>query len=139
MEPVARHLILHAAIVLSIGLALGAPYGRAIKGGAPANVVHSWRVAHLSLPLGATLMFAVAAILGFFAISPFAKWLIVILLCVSAYAFCIALPLAAITGDRGLASGARGLAKMVYIGNLVGAVTSMAVALVLVYAAFVSL
>lgn len=139
MEPIARHLILHAAIVLLIGLVYGVPYARAIKSGAPANIVHSWRVAHLSIPLGATLMFAVAGILSFFAISAFAKWLIVILLSVSAYAFCISTALAAITGDRGLASGARGLARLVYLGNVVGAVTSMAAALVIVYAAFVSL
>ena len=139
MEPAARHLVFHAAIVLSIGLAYGAPYARAIKSGAPTNVVHSWRVAHLSIPIGATLMFAIAPLLSFFSTPQLLKWLIAGLLGVSAYAFCVALPLAAITGDRGLASGARGLARLVYFGNVVGAWTSMAAAFLLVYAAFVSL
>ena len=63
MPTSARHLIFHAAVVLLFGLLLGAPYARAIKRGAAAHVVNSWRVAHLSLPIGATLMLATAPVL----------------------------------------------------------------------------
>jgi hypothetical protein len=139
MESVARHLVFHAAVVLALGLAYGAPYARAIKRNASDQVIHSWRVAHLSIPLGATLMFAVAAIFTPLAVSTAVKWWIAGLLIASAYAFCISTPLAAVTENRGLTSGARGMARLVYLGNLLGAGTSMAAAVLLVYAAFASL
>jgi hypothetical protein len=85
------------------------------------------------------LMLAIAAILGSLKASDGMKWTLAWLLIVSSYAFCISTPLAAITGDRGLASGGKGLAKLVYIGNMVGAGTSLAAAIVLLIAAFLSL
>jgi hypothetical protein len=139
MEFVARHLVLHAAVVLTIGLIYGIPYARAINRNAPAQVVHSWRVAHLSIPVGAILMFAVAAVLTPLAVSSTFKWFISGFLITSAYAFCISTPLAAITQNRGLTSRAEGLAKLVYFGNIVGAWTSLASAALLTYSAFVSL
>ena len=92
MEPVARHLILHAAIVLLFGLLCGAPYGRANLRKAPEYIVHSWRVGHLSLPLGATLMLAVAGVLSSLAVATSVKWIIAIALIVSAYAFMNVVP-----------------------------------------------
>lgn len=139
MHASSRHLMLHAAIVLLFGLLLGAPYARAIKNNAAAQVVNSWRVAHLSLPLGATLMFAVAAVLPSLVVPAFARWFIAGALTVSAYGFCVATPLAAISGQRGLSSGAAGLGRWVYLGNVVGAVASIAAAAALVLAAAVSL
>ena len=68
MEASARHLAFHGAVVLLVGLLCGAPYARAVNRNAAADVVHSWRVAHASLPIGAMLMFAVAALLSSFAI-----------------------------------------------------------------------
>ena len=56
MIPAARHLAFHGAVVLLFGLLLGAPYARSIKRQAAAHIVNSWRVAHLSLPIGATLL-----------------------------------------------------------------------------------
>lgn len=139
METVARHLIFHASIVLLLGLLFGAPYARAIKRNAPAQIVNSWRVAHLSIPVGATLMLAVAAILSLLEVGDGLKWTVACLLIVSSYAFCISTPLAAIIGDRGLNSGGKGLARLVYAGNMVGAWTSLGAAAVLVFAAFLSL
>jgi glucan phosphoethanolaminetransferase (alkaline phosphatase superfamily) len=139
MESAARHLIFHASVVLTLGLIYGAPYAKAIRRGASSQVVHSWRVAHLSIPIGATLMFAVAAILSSLAVPASLKWSICVSLITSAYAFCISTPLAAITQDRGLAPGAKGLAKLVYLGNILGSVTSLVSALLLTYASFVSL
>lgn len=139
MESAARHLVFHAAIVLLLGLAYGAPYAKAIKSGATEQVVNSWRVAHLSVPIGATLMLAIAAVLGPLAVTPGIKWTIAVLLIVSGYAFSISTPLAAITRDRGLQPGGKGLARLVYLGNFVGAWTSLLAALVFLYAAFVSL
>lgn len=139
MEPSARHLAFHGAIVLLIGLLCGGPYARAINRGAPAHIVQSWRVAHASLPMGALVMFAVAALLSSFAVTGAVKWGIAWALIVSSYAFCISLPLAAIVGHRGLSAGGPPSAKLVYAGNVLGAWLSMAAAAALVYASFVSL
>ena len=121
------------------GLLLGAPYARASKAGAASHIVNSWRVAHLSLPIGATLMFAVAALLPSLLVSTQVKWAIAVALIVSGYGFCVSTPLAAITGQRGLSSGGVGLGKLVYLGNMVGAWGSIAASVALLYAAFVSL
>lgn len=139
MEAATRHLVFHGAVVLLLGLLFGAPYARAIKRNAPAQIINSWRVAHLSLPIGATLMLAVAAILSLLKVSDVMKWTLASFLIVSSYAFCISTPLAAITGDRGLASGGNGLTKLVYIGNMIGAWASLGAALILLLAAFLSL
>ncbi len=139
MSTSTRHLIFHAAVVLLFGLMLGGPYARAIKRGAAAQVVNSWRVAHLSLPLGATLMLATAAVLPMMGVSAGLQWAIAVMLIVSAYGFCIATPLAAITGERGLSAGAGGLGRLVYLGNWVGAAGSALAAALFLYAAGVSL
>ena len=139
MDPSARHLAFHGAIVLLIGLLCGGPYARAINRNAPAHIVHSWRVAHASLPIGAILMLAVAALLPTFTVEVEVKWLIAAALIVSSYAFCISLPLAAVAGHRGLSAKGPPIAKLVYAGNLVGAWLSVIATLALIYAAFVSL
>ena len=138
MESAARQLVLHGAVVLLFGLLFGAPYARAIKRNAPAQIVHSWRVAHQSLPIGATLMFAVAGVLGSLQVGTSVKWALAGFLIVSSYAFCVSTPLAAVTGDRGLGSGSKGLARLVYIGNMVGAATSLMAAALLLYSALIS-
>lgn len=139
MDSSSRHLLFHGAVVLLFGLLLGAPYARAIKREAAAHIVNSWRVAHLSLPIGAVLMFAVAAVLPSFAVAIQVKWVIALALIVSSYGFCVSTPLAAITGQRGLSSGGTGLGRLVYAGNMVGAWGSVIAAVVFLYAAFVSL
>jgi hypothetical protein len=138
MELSARHLIFHGAVMLLFGLLLGAPYARAIKRNAAAHIINSWRVAHASLPMGAILMLVTAALLPALAVSASIKWAITIALVISAYGFCIALPLAAITGQRGLAAG-KGLGQVVYLGNVIGAMGSLVAAVIFLFAAFVSL
>jgi hypothetical protein len=139
MDLSARHLAFHGSIVLLFGLLCGAPYGRAINRSAPAHIIHSWRVAHASLPMGAILMFAVAALLSSFAVASQMKWFIAVALMVSAYAFCFSLPLAAMTGHRGLSSGGTFTAKLIFAGNLLGSLASLAASVALVYAGYVSL
>lgn len=134
--PAARHLVFHGAIVLLIGLLCGAPYGRAINRDAPAHTVHAWRVAHASLPMGAALMFGAATALPLLAPSAAVAWCIAGLLIASGYSFCLSLPLAALTGHRGLRRDGPGAAQLVYLGNLSGAVTSLLAAAVLAYAAY---
>nr|WP_315464661.1 hypothetical protein [uncultured Rhodoferax sp.] len=135
MELVSRHLILHGSLVLLFALLLGAPYARAIKRHADAQVVNSWRVAHQSLAIGALLLLVLAPILTVMPIPSVLKWSIAIAMIVSGYAFCIATPLAAITKDRGLSSGAQGWARCVYLGNMLGALSSLVAAVLLVGAA----
>ncbi len=139
MELVARHLAFHGSIVLLIGLLCGAPYARAIKADAVAHTVNAWRVAHASLPIGGTMMFAVAALLSSLAVVTPVKWAIAVTLIVSSYAFCFSLPLAAMVGHRGLGSGGPLPARLVYLGNVTGAFASLAAGFMLVYATFVSL
>ncbi len=139
MDTSTRHLVFHATVVLLIGLLYGAPYARAIKRNMAAHIVHSWRVAHQSIPLGAAIMFAVAAILPSLTIGPVFKWAVVSSLVVSSYAFCVSTPLAAITENRGLQRGAKGLPSLVYWGNMVGAGSSLLAAALLVAAGFLSL
>ena len=69
MNRPSRHLVFHGSLVLLLGLLLGAPYAQAIKAEADEQIINSWRVAHQSLPIGATLMFAVAAVLPMFSVS----------------------------------------------------------------------
>ena len=139
MNQASQHLAFHGTIVLLFALLLGAPYAKAIKSNASAQVVNSWRVAHQSLSLGAALMFSVAAVLPTLAKSHMLAWSVSLCLIVSSYAFCVATPLAAITKDRGLASGGSGLARLVYWGNIVGAASSLVGAFMLVLAAGMSL
>src|SRR5436305_13125627 len=139
MEASARHLAFHGAVVLLVGLLCGAPYARAVNRNAAADVVHSWRVAHASLPIGAMLMFAVAALLSSFAIAEQVKGLIALALIVSSYAFCFSLILAARVGHGGLSMQGPRVAKLVFAGDIVGAWTSLAATLALIYAGLVSL
>ena len=66
-------------------------------------------------------MFSVDAILPFLSVSAALKWLIVVVLVTSSDAYTFATLLAAITQDRGLASGGQGWAQLVYWGNITGA------------------
>jgi hypothetical protein len=135
-----RHLIFHGALVLLYGLCLGAPYARAVNRGAPAEIVHAWRVAHASLPMGAILMLAVAALLPSLAVGEILGWGLVAALVVSAYAFCISTTLAALTGQRGLnRSLSRGWGRVVHAANMLGAAISLLAAVLLVLAAAASL
>jgi hypothetical protein len=139
MEPSARHLALHGAIVLFIGLVCGGPYGRAINRSAPAHIIQSWRVAHASLPMGGILMLAVAGLLSHFSAEVYVKWLISLAFIASSYAFCVSLPLAAVVGHRGLSGQGPPAAKIVFAGNVVGAWLSAVGTIALIYAAFASL
>jgi hypothetical protein len=139
MDTYSRQLVFHGAVVLLVGLLCGAPYGRAVNRNAPEHIVHSWRVAHASIPLGAALMFGVAAVLSQLRAGASLKCVVALFLIVSSYAFCFSLPLAAVVGHRGLSSRGPTSAKLVYVGNVVGAVSSLVASAGLLYAAYVSL
>ena len=84
-------------------------------------------------------MFAVAALLPSLLVAAAVKWVVAVAFVVSAYGFCVSTPLAAVTGQRGLAAGGAGLGKLVYLGNIIGALASVVASVALLYAAFISL
>lgn len=134
MPNASHHLAFHASVVLLFGVLLGAPYAKAINRPASAQVINSWRVAHQSLPIAASLMFAVAAVLPLHLASQGVNWFIAGTLILSAYAFCVSMPLAAMTGHRGLTTDGKGLQKLVLAGNVIGAWLSVAACASLVFA-----
>jgi len=139
MHSSARQLVFHAAVVLLVGLLCGAPYGRAIRRGMPDTVTAAWRLAHASLPMGAAIMLGVGAVLSSLVAPEALRWTIAVAWIVSSYAFCISLPLAAAVGHRGLSPGGPPAARVVFIGNAIGAVGSLIGAAGLLCAAWLSL
>ena len=89
--------------------------------------------------MGAILMLAVAGVLWALQVEASVKWFIAGSFAVSGYAFCVSLPLAAIVGHRGLSTGGPPSARIVFVGNVLGAAASLASTVALVYAGFVSL
>ncbi|MBD3671004.1 MAG: hypothetical protein HUJ29_09550 [Gammaproteobacteria bacterium] len=139
MEDSARHLMFHAVIVLLAGLLAGIPYGKAILKNRSERHIAAWRLAHAALPMGAILLLVLSVLFSSLAVSQYVKWSISILFIVSAYGFMVALLLGPVVGYRGLTPEGPLSAKMVYLGNIMGAVASLVGTLVLLYAAWVSL
>jgi hypothetical protein len=138
MDMQAKYLIFSSATMLLIGLLSGAPYGRAINNNAPAHIVNAWRVAHASLPMGATLGLAMAAILSSLSVGALCKSLIVWPFIASSAGFCFALPFGAMVGQRGLSRQQPYTNQLVYAGNVIGSFGALISAIALLYAAFVS-
>lgn len=134
-----KQLIFHGSTILLVGLLCGAPYGRAIVGGKAEATVNAWRLAHLSLPIGAILLFALAAVVPQLQLHAFALALMVWAFVVSGYAFTVALPLGAYYGHRGLTSKPPLLNRVVYTGNVIGALSSLVGAVLLVWGAYAAL
>lgn len=134
-----NHLAFHAAIILFWGLGLGIPYAKAIKRNAPQNIVHSWRVAHASLPMGAVLMFSVAALMPTFPVNQYWLGALAAMLIVSSYGFAISTPLAALCGQRGLGADEQGCGRWVYVGNMVGVAGSVGAGILLLACTFLAL
>jgi hypothetical protein len=139
MDIQARALGLDASVGRVVGLMLGAPYGSAINRKAPEHVVRAWRLVHGTLPMGAAVGLAVAAVLTSLRVGPTIKWLLALSWIVSNYAFTLSLTLAAIVGHRGLTTDRPLGNRVVLVGNLIGAGTSLVGALALLYAAYLSL
>ena len=139
MHSAALQLVFHGAVVLLVGLICGAPYGRAIRRGSPPSAAAAWRLAHGSLPMGAALMLGAGAVLTDLSVPDALRWTIAVAFIVSSYAFCISLPLAAVVGHRGLAPGGPFPARLVFTGNIIGALGSLVAAGALILAAWMSL
>ena len=139
MEESARHLMFHAAIILLAGLLAGIPYAKAINKNTDARRIEAWKVAHAALPMGAILMLVLAVSFAGLDVAARLKWAISGLFIVSGYGFALALLLGPVVGHRGLSAEGPISAKLVYAGNMTGAVTSLAGTVALLYAAWLNL
>jgi len=139
MEESARYLMFHAVVVLLTGLLAGIPYGRAILKKSNDSLIDAWRVAHAALPMGAILLLVLSVSFSGLNVAVNLKWIISILFIISGYGFIVALILGPIVGHRGLSSRGPLVAKLVYSGNLLGAITSLFGTVVLLYAAWLNL
>ncbi len=139
METPARYLLFHGSIVLLVGLLCGMPYGIAITRKQGDEVIRAWKLAHGALSLGGTTMIAMAAILSSLQVAEMIQWLLAAALITSGYGFCFALTLEPFVGDRGLFWTGVWSNKVVFIGNVIGALSSLIGSIALVYASYVSL
>jgi hypothetical protein len=127
-------LLLSGSVVLLISLLAGYPYSDAITSQAEERVVRGWRLAHASLAMGGTTALAIGAVLPWLHPGGWERPVIAWSFALSGVAFSIALPYGAWRGHRGLV--ARGPLDnwVVYAGNVIGALSSLAGTLALVYA-----
>lgn len=139
MEESARYLMFHAVIVLLSGLLAGIPYGRAILKKSNERLINAWKVAHAALPIGAILLLVISVSFSGLNMAVNLKWAISILFIISGYGFMVALLLGPVVGHRGLSSSEPLTAKLVYSGNLTGAITSTFGTVALLYAAWLNL
>jgi hypothetical protein len=139
MDAPARQMLFHGCIVMLVGLFAGMPYGRAITRRKSEDIIRGWRVAHASLCLGATTMFAVAAILTPLHPDMTLAWVIAIAYILCGYGFSFALTLAPILGHRGLTADGPMKNQIVFTGNCVGVIGALVGTLALAYAAAKSL
>ncbi len=139
MEESARYLMFHAILMLLAGLLAGIPYGRAINKNVDERKIDAWRVAHAALPIGAILMLVISVAFASLNVPVNLKWGVSILFIVSAYCFMLALLLGPVVGYRGLSPSGPLAARIVYSGNVLGAITSLFGTLALLYAAWLNL
>ena len=135
----AKLLTFHGSVILLLGLLCGWPYARALIRAKSEIGTNAWRVAHLSLPIAAILLFALVAVVPLLQLSATAAAWMVWSFIASGYAFAIALVLGAYYGFRGLSSKPPLLNRVVYLGNMVGAVLSLLGSILLVWGAYAAL
>lgn len=126
-------LLFHGAIVLLIGQLSGIPYGSAINQKKDEEVVRAWRVAHSVLSMGGTTIIAIAAAIDRSDINTIFLAILVWSLVVSGYGFCVALPYGAWVGERGLTMDRTIKSKIVFAGNMCGAIGSLVGVSVLIF------
>ncbi|MGB6297589.1 MAG: hypothetical protein WBF90_15595 [Rivularia sp. (in: cyanobacteria)] len=139
MDKLAIQLTLHGAIVLLIGLLSGIPYGRAITKKQDEEIARAWRVAHSGLSMGGTTIIAVSAVISDLQLQPIISLILVYSFVVSGYGFCVALPYGAWVGHRGLSAKEPTQNRVVYAGNIVGAIGSTIGTILLIFGCIQSL
>ncbi|MGH2437046.1 MAG: hypothetical protein ACRDFA_08635 [bacterium] len=132
-------LLFSGSVVLLIGLLAGYPYSRAITSHAAEAVVGAWRLAHSSLAMGGTASLAIGAALPWLHVGGWERPVIAWSFVLSGLAFSIALLHGARTGHRGLSPEGPFDNRVVYAGNVLGALSSLVGTVALVYAVMRSL
>ena len=118
-------LMLHGGIVLLVGNLAGIPFGRAVVGRRPEEVVRAWRVAHSGLTSGGSSMIAIAAALPHLEPSGIAPAALIVPLVASGYGFALALTYGAWSGHRGLVPKGSWRNAFVFLGNAIGALGAL--------------
>ena len=95
-------MIFHGAVFFIVGMLAGIPYGQAIARNAGQRKVDAWRAAHTGLSSTGIFVIAVGAAMQNWADHSSLASLTVAALVIAGYSFCIAMPLAAWSGSRGL-------------------------------------
>jgi len=131
-----KQLVFHGAVILFIGFLCGAPLGSAIVRKKSEETVRAWRVAHTSLVAGGMLLLVVAGIVDRLWMDAWSMIAMVCTLVVGGYAFVVSLPLAAWSGHRGLSSAPPVLNRVVYAGNMLGALALLVGGALLVWGAY---
>lgn len=139
MEAPALQLLMHSSIVFLIALLCGFPYGSAIVQKKSEETIRAWKLAHVSLSIGATTNFALAGVLSHLQVQETIQWIIAIAFISSAYGFTFSLLLEPMLSERGLSWSGTSANKVVFVGNTIGAIGSLIGAIVLVYGAYRSL
>lgn len=138
METSAKYLLLHGSVVLLVGLLCGFPYGVAIKR-KQEELIRAWKLAHLSLSLGGATMIAIAACLSSISVNDNLKWAVAVSYIISGYGFCFSMVSEPFLGARGLSWSGTTNNKIVYVGNSVGALSSLIGTIALLIASYLSL
>jgi hypothetical protein len=120
-QPV-QSLMIHGSIILLIGLLSGIPFWVAIIRNKGDATVRAWRVAHTTLIACGLILFAVAMITPYLALSAGLRALLVWALVVSGYSFVFALVVGAGTGRRALTPEHTGFSTLLFLGHMIGAV-----------------
>ncbi len=131
----ANQLIFHGVVILLVGFVCGAPLGSAVVRGKEESV-RAWRVAHSSLIMGGVLLLAIAGVVSHLRLSPFWLTFLVWAFAASTYLFAVVLPLAARYGHRGLTSELPHLNRVIYVGNIVGAIGLLIGLLIFLWGAY---
>jgi hypothetical protein len=147
MDIQARRLVFHSAVVTLVAVLCGLPLEARFALHWPAETgqewltefERAWRLAHGGLMLGAVLGLAVAGILSSLVVEPIRKSRVAWCFIVSNYAFCIALVLAPIVGQRGLIPVLPWTNLVVLLGNFIGAFSGLAGTILLLRSAWHSL
>jgi hypothetical protein len=118
-------MFLNGGIVLLVGNLCGIPFGLAIRQGKSEDIVRAWRVAHSGITSGGAVIIGVGAAFSAMQAAGAVAAVTAYSLIISGYGFSIALPIGAQLGYRGLPTGGPVAKRLVYFGNLAGALGSL--------------
>jgi len=136
VELASKHLFFHGSVVLLAGLLSGIPMGTAIINNRGEDTVRAWRVSHSGLAMVGIMMLAIAATIPHLRTGDLTRWVMVWSYVISGYAFTVALLLGAWKGHRGLSPRPPFLNRIVYGGNMIGALGVLMGTLIVIIGAY---